>query len=231
MSLQYQILMISAITGYVIGSIPFGYILTKIFAKKDLTSIGSGGTGATNTLRAAGFLPAILTLILDAAKPVIAGLVAWKIIDNALGNLSSLIYIFGKFDELKTSIIALTGAFAVIGHCFSIFLKFSGGKGAASALGFALYVNAPIVGITTFGIWMALFFSTHFVSLATVSSLILYPVLAYFLESELYANTLYIVIFVCVFDIIMHGKNIKRLLTGKEYKVYLFKKNKDKKYD
>ncbi|MDR2934118.1 MAG: glycerol-3-phosphate acyltransferase, partial [Rickettsiales bacterium] len=209
MELKYQILLISFIIGYIIGSIPCGYIIAKIFAKKDLTKMGSGATGMTNTWRAAGPFAAVLTLILDAIKPVIAGLIVWEITSNVLGNLSSIIYIVGRLEELKTMIIALTGLFAIIGHCYSIFLKFKGGKGAASMLGLMIFLN-PIATISIFGIWFLIFILTNIVSISTLIALTLYPALVYFINEDFFEYMKYILYFLVIWGIIMHGKNIKR---------------------
>lgn len=222
--LEVEIFFITFVVGYLIGSIPFAYIFTKLFSKKDLRLEGSGNIGMTNTLRTAGILPAVLTLICDSVKPVFAGFVAVKISKILLGNLVAFIYISGYLNKLTMLIISVTGMFAILGHCYSIFLKFKGGKGAASMLGLMTFIN-PIMSVIGVVIWLIIFNITHIVSISTIIMLLSYPVSAYFLNIQYLNILIYIISILSLFGIIMHGKNIKRIINKSERKTYIFKKN------
>lgn len=224
LELKVEIFLITFFVGYFIGSIPFAYIFTKLFSKKDLRVEGSGNVGMTNALRTAGILPAILTLIFDSSKPVLAGLIAFKISKILIGNLLAIIYVSGNLNKLALLIVSLTGLFAVFGHCYSVFLKFKGGKGAASMLGLMTFIN-PMLSLIGIIIWLIIFNLTHIVSVSTIIMLVSYPISAYFLHIHYFNILIYIIGTLSVFGIVMHGKNIKRLLTKSERKTYIFKKN------
>jgi glycerol-3-phosphate acyltransferase PlsY len=119
------------IIAYVLGSIPSAYLIGKIFAKKDITKVGSGNVGTVNAIKNIGFLPGVLTFILDAAKAIISVAIAKQF------SKSELIPYFASF-------------FVILGHNFSIFLKFKGGKGLACLVGILLVIS-PITIIYLFG--------------------------------------------------------------------------------
>src|SRR5262250_3878063 len=113
---------------YLLGSIPFGLMLTKIFGGKDVRKSGSGNIGATNVARVAGPAAGILTLLLDAAKGAVA------------------VWLGARFSEQSAAALMLAGAAALVGHCFPVWLKFKGGKGVATALGVFLML-APLAAL------------------------------------------------------------------------------------
>ncbi len=119
------------ITAYLLGSIPSAYLIGKVFAKKDITKIGSGNVGTVNAIKNIGFLPGVLTFIIDAAKAIISVAIAKQF------SKSELIPYFASF-------------FVILGHNFSIFLKFKGGKGLACLVGILLMIS-PITIIYVFG--------------------------------------------------------------------------------
>lgn len=198
------------IAAYLLGSIPFGVILTRAFGKGDVRQVGSGNIGATNVARAAGLLAGILTLALDVAKGAAAVLLAEK-----LSN-----------DSATWMMIA---AFAVLlGHCFPVWLKFKGGKGVATAAGVFL-VLSPLACFAAVVLFILAVLFWRYVSLGSVSAATAMPLLIYFLWAPRHAPPLTVtlgVVAVAVLIIYKHRGNLQRLLEGSEPK-FSFSKNKD----
>ncbi len=179
---------------YLLASIPFGYVIGKLFGK-DITKEGSGNIGATNVTRTIGKKAGIIVLILDMLKgflPVFYGI-----------KLFSPDYRF-------IGIIAIT---AVLGHCFSLFMKFKGGKGVATGIGVLLAVS-PKVAFIVILIWLGTFLVSGYVSLASILAASLSWVIYVFLEGNIYITfAILIASFTIVFK---HSSNIERLLNGTE---------------
>ena len=157
----------SFLTGYLVGSIPFGLVLTKAAGLGDIRKIGSGNIGATNVLRTGRKDLALLTLILDAGK---AAFIA-------------LLFKYLTHSEI-TGILA--GVPAILGHNYPIFLKFKGGKGVSSTLG----VNpamTPLVGLLTALTWLFMAFTFKYSSLAALTALALAPIYAFIIETPVIA--------------------------------------------
>src|SRR4030042_1194100 len=135
------LIIVTAIIGYLLGAIPFGVIISKKFAKKDLLQVGSGKTGTTNVLRAAGKKAAALALILDIGKGAAAVAIAHLILSTDWAAAAGT----GPWLELGK---ALTAVAAIAGHSWSVFLRFKGGRGVATLMGslLALYWPAGVVG-------------------------------------------------------------------------------------
>ena len=190
-------LFIIGIISYLMGSIPFGLILTKIFLKKDIREIGSGNIGATNALRTGNKLIGYSTLILDVLKAVIPVLYV-KI------NLPDAVYI--------------SALFAFIGHVFPVWLKFKGGKGVATYVGILFSLNI-IFGLV-FGIcWLIIFFISKYSSLASLIGSLSIPV--YILVLEGLENVFfYVIMFILIF--FTHRENIKRLKNKEETKTKIY---------
>ena len=189
-------LIIVAIYSYLLGSIPFGLLLTKIFLKKDIRSIGSGNIGTTNVLRTGNKSLAIATLVLDLLK----------------GYLSVCITIF--YFESYTSLSALI---CFIGHIFPIWLKFKGGKGVATYLGVILALSYKfflIFGIT----WISLSLLFRYASLSSMISSFLVFLYAYFFEINNNNLVLFIFFIIILFT---HKENITRLRSSTENKIKL----------
>jgi glycerol-3-phosphate acyltransferase PlsY len=197
----------SAIVGYLIGSIPFGYILVKIFHKQDIRTIGSGNIGATNVYRAGYKELGIATFILDAAKALMA-----------IFFISQLEIIFSDNDnQIKNVVNAslIAGFFAVIGHVYSIFLRGKGGKGVSTMIGYFLYISIPmtIIGLIA---WITCFKLSRYSSLsslllactATLYSLIFLPINCKIAVTAIAALVIY-----------QHKENIKRLIKNEENKI------------
>jgi len=188
-------LIIVAVYSYLLGSIPFGLVLTKIFLKKDIREIGSGNIGTTNVLRTGKKSLAIATLILDLLK----------------GYLS-IIITFTYFENL----ISYSALICFTGHIFPIWLKFKGGKGVATYLGVILALSYKfflIFGIT----WLVLSFLFRYASLSSIISSLIVFVYSYF-----FINNFSLILFIFfVIIIYTHRENIVRLKNSEESKIKL----------
>ncbi len=195
---------LSAATGYILGSLNFGIILTKLFYKKDIRNMGSGNAGATNALRNFGIYFAILVFFFDMLK----GLAA--------------VYLSKMFAKGDQTLFLLAGVFAVIGHLYPVFFRFRGGKGVATTSG-VMIAAEPILAPYLFGMFILISLVTRYVSLASICSVILYPILVYFFCGRSIEQTVFAAI-LAVLVIFVHRQNIVRLVKGTERKVSLKKK-------
>ncbi len=186
-----------AIISYLLGSIPFGFLLTKIFLKKDIRKIGSGNIGATNALRTGNKVIGYSTLILDILKAVIPILVV-------------KIY-FAEF-------IFISSLSVFLGHVFPIWLKFNGGKGVATYVGILFCINY-ILGLCFIVSWAVVFLISKYSSLSSLIASLLIPVYHYFfIDSENYY--FFIIMFILIFY--THKENIKRLKNNTESKTKIY---------
>ncbi len=204
-----------AILAYLLGSISFSVIISKKMAGFDVREKGSGNAGSTNVLRTVGKKAAIITLICDILKGVVAiliALLAGKIIqglDNAL-------------------LVQIAGVFVILGHTFPVFFKFKGGKGIATSLGVLLIINWQI-GLICLVFALILMILTRRVSIGSIAAAILFPVLVLFINQNYIVaestNWSYLIfsIIVAIFVIFNHRSNIKRILNGTESKISLKK--------
>jgi acyl phosphate:glycerol-3-phosphate acyltransferase len=182
---------------YLLGSIPFGYLLVKIFRHEDIRTSGSGNIGATNVARSGAKGLGVLTLILDAFKGFLAVFIAQHI---APGNLD----------------IAVAAAVAaILGHVFPIWLGFRGGKGVATALGVFLALT-PISALIVLAIFAAVFALTRYVSLASIIAAAAFPLIALHFISARSPIVIGGLIFIPLLIIVKHHQNIRRLLSGTE---------------
>lgn len=197
-------------SAYLIGSIPTGFLMTKIFSGVDIRSAGSKNVGATNVYRVAGRLPGLLTLIIDILKGV---LVVTVIANVCYVFLQDMDFVFFK---------TLLGLMVICGHIWSIFLKFKGGKGVATTIG-VTGILAPIPLALSLLVWLLIFVRTKYVSLGSIFFGVSLPVF-----SVIFNEPLYVVIFcvtICVLNTYKHKDNIERLVKGQENKTILGKKN------
>lgn len=192
------------LTGYLLGSIPFGIILTRLFGAGDLRQIGSGNIGATNVLRTGRKGLAAGTLILDGAKGAVAVLLARHFVPQ-LGDSGAMI----------------AGAAAMIGHCYPVWLKFRGGKGVATLLGLALALAWPI-GLVFAVAWLAAALLSRISSLGGMVGAVSAPVAALVLGYPVYAIGLAGLAAIVLWR---HRENIARLRAGTEPRIGA---NKDK---
>jgi acyl phosphate:glycerol-3-phosphate acyltransferase len=181
--------------GYLLGSIPFGMVLTRLAGLGDIRKIGSGNIGATNVLRTGRKGLAAATLLLDAAKGAVAVLI-------------------GAMWGPDTAIIAGLGA--LLGHLFPVWLNFKGGKGMATALGVLLALDWR-VGLACCVTWLVVAGIFRYSSLATLLAIALAPVYAWYIGNDLQLMQLGIVVAVLVWA--KHHENIRRLLSGTESKI------------
>jgi glycerol-3-phosphate acyltransferase PlsY len=185
------------IVSFIVGSIPFGIIIAKAKGV-DLKKVGSGNIGATNVLRSIGKGPAALTLLGDVLKGTLT---------VALGGYLGV----GLWYQ------GLMGISAILGHNFSVFLKFRGGKGVATSLG-VLIIYSPTPALLTIAIWLIVAIFTRYSSLGAIISFALLPLNIYLFDFE-NKEKLLIAAFISVFIIMRHGDNIMRLLKGAERKI------------
>ncbi|WP_174372691.1 MULTISPECIES: glycerol-3-phosphate 1-O-acyltransferase PlsY [Agrobacterium] len=189
------LLALSALIGYLFGSIPFGLILTRMAGLGDVRKIGSGNIGATNVLRTGNKKLAAATLLLDALKGTAAVLVA-----NALWGY-------------EASLVA--GFFAFLGHLFPVWLGFKGGKGVAVYIG-VLLGAAPLMMLAFALIWLATAFITRYSSLSALLAMLVIPVALWVLGPE---KTALVVTLLSVISWWKHRENIARLLAGTESRI------------
>tara|TARA_B100001175_G_C19425374_1_gene598327 strand:- start:12 stop:611 length:600 start_codon:yes stop_codon:yes gene_type:complete len=192
---KMEILIITSLC-YLIGSLPFGFILTKIFLKKDIRNIGSGNIGATNALRTGNKLLGFGTLFLDITKAIVP-------------------VIFIKFNYSEYILIASLSIF--IGHVFPIWLNFKGGKGVATYVGILFSINI-IYGFVFIVTWLIIFIISKYSSLSSLIS-----TLSVFIFS-IFVNTNNLIFFFIMFILIFytHRENIKRLKNKEETKTKIY---------
>ena len=187
---------IVAIASYLMGSIPFGFILTKIFLKKDIRDIGSGNIGATNALRTGNKSLGYGTLLLDVLKAIIPVIYT---------KLNYPDYIF------------ITSMFVFLGHVFPLWLKFKGGKGVAPYVGILFSINL-IYGIVFVSIWIITFLISKYSSLASLIASFTIPIYLLFFNNE---NLIFFsIMFVLIFY--THRENVKRLKNKEENKTKIY---------
>ena len=188
---------IVGIASYLMGSIPFGFILTKTFLKKDIREIGSGNIGATNALRTGNKLVGYTTLILDIAKGVIP-----------------VIYVKINFPEL----IYIASLCAFLGHVFPMWLKFKGGKGVATYVGILFSINI-LLGIIFVACWVLVFLTSKYSSLSSILGTLSIPIYL-FITADTNSVIFFTIMFVLIF--FTHRENIKRLKNKEESKTKIY---------
>jgi glycerol-3-phosphate acyltransferase PlsY len=188
---------VSIAIAYLLGSIPFGYVLVRVFRKEDIRAKGSGNIGATNVLRSGAKGLGIATLLLDLLKGLAAVLIA-----RHIGS--------GNYDVEVAAAVA-----AVLGHVFPVWLGFRGGKGVATALGVFLALTWPsaVGGLLVF---IAVFAISRYVSLGSIVAAMALPVFAFYFVRPWTAMMTFGFLFLPVLVIAKHHANIQRLLSGTE---------------
>jgi len=200
-----EIILIPLIS-YLIGSIPFGFVTGKLAKNIDLRKHGSGATGATNVLRNAGILPAVIVLLLDAGKGFFAVFLATLLAED------------GGAESMKI----ISALCAVAGHSWSVFLQGKGGKGVATAFG-ALITLAPVSTIITIIVFAGTVAITRYVSLGSIIGVFIFPLNCFFIEKKPGEFTLFTILIACII-ILRHAGKIKRLNAGTENKLGKTKK-------
>ena len=185
------------LVSYLMGSIPFGYILTKVFLKKDIREIGSGNIGATNALRTGNKFIGYLTLTFDILKAIIP-----------------VLFIKINYPDL----IHISALSVFIGHVFPVWMKFKGGKGIASYVGILFCINFNF-GIVFIISWLIIFFISKYSSLGSILSSLIIPIFIFF-NSNYEIEYFFIIMF--VFILYTHRENVKRLINKEESKTKIY---------
>jgi acyl phosphate:glycerol-3-phosphate acyltransferase len=204
---------IVAVVAYLLGSIPFGYLLVRVFRGQDIRQTGSGNIGATNVARSGAKGLGIATLVLDAVKGAVAVWFAIWLANSKYNDCGQFRgYSFFCVPELQ--LMSAAALFAVLGHVFPVWLKFKGGKGVATALGVfcVLFPKAILVSLAVFILVVAI---TRYVSLGSILGAITFPLAAYFLQAA-DAVSLALASVVSLIVVLKHHQNISRLLSGTE---------------
>jgi glycerol-3-phosphate acyltransferase PlsY len=189
--------LISIPLAYLLGSIPFGYLLVKIFRKQDIRATGSGNIGATNVARSGAKGLGIATLLLDLGKAFAAVKIAQHLAP-------------GDNDLAVAAAVA-----AILGHVFPIWLSFRGGKGVASALG-VFFALTPASALCIFGVFLVIFLITRYVSLASIVAAAAFPIFGFYFVPLRTPIIIAGFLFIPLLVIVKHHQNIHRLLSGTE---------------
>jgi len=201
---------------FLLGSVPTGALIARAKGV-DLRKVGSGNIGATNVLRALGKEAALITLLGDIAKGVIPVLIARHLFSDADILLSR----FAELDHFLTKplilIEGIVGLSAILGHNFSVFLKFKGGKGVATSLGVILALS-PHVALITVTIWMFTLARSGYSSLSALVSFGVLPLTIYIADRS--TEKIIIVVVIAVLIFVRHIPNIKRLINGTENRIF-----------
>ena len=196
------------VLSYLIGSIPFGLVLTKLSGHGDIRKTGSGNIGATNVLRTGNKGLAFMTLILDGGKGAL------------MVFLASLFLTYNPAQdsapaELSIALHTLVGGAAILGHCFPIWLKFKGGKGVATTLG-TLLIAVPYAGLAACITWLLSAFLFKISSLSALIAIAIAPLVTFFVYGQTPASVCTLIMLLVW---VRHKDNIKRLLKGEEPKI------------
>jgi glycerol-3-phosphate acyltransferase PlsY len=203
--------LLTAASSYLLGSIPFGYILVRLSRGQDIRRSGSGNIGATNVARSSPGLGA-LTLVLDAGKGLLAAYLA-ILIANRTRESSD--------DNRLYLMMSLAALFAILGHVFPVWLNFRGGKGVATAVG-AFILLAPYAMLAAVGVFLVVVLVSRYVSLSSVAATAVFPLFAWFLYREYFSRfDIVVMCMTSIFIIARHHQNIGRLLSGTEPRFHL----------
>jgi glycerol-3-phosphate acyltransferase PlsY len=195
-----MILVIAAFCAYLLGSLPFAVIVSRLFRLADPRSYGSKNPGATNVLRSGNKLAAALTLLLDALKGTLAVLLATKYAESLGGDAGIAVVMVAVF----------------VGHLFPIFLRFRGGKGVATALGICFAV-AWWLGVAVIAVWLVMALLFRYSSLASLTGTVFAPVFYWFMAGQ--PEIMLALLLIAVGIVVRHAANIKKLVAGKESRI------------
>lgn len=196
-------LLLVAASSYLLGSIPFGYLLVRFFRGEDVRLSGSGNIGATNVSRQSPAL-GIITLLLDGLKGTAAVLLAYRLSGGTAGS------------AVQYQAMSVAAFFAVLGHVFPVWLRFRGGKGVATGLG-SFVVIAPKEVLIAVGVFIAVIAIARHVSLGSITAVVSFPILVY--ATNAYGSAPAALAFMVITSVVIiarHYENIRRLLAGTE---------------
>ncbi|CAI8364626.1 MAG: putative glycerol-3-phosphate acyltransferase [Rhodospirillaceae bacterium] len=213
---------LAVIVGYGLGSLPFGLVLTRLFANMDIRKLGSGNIGATNVLRTGRKELALLTLLLDGGKGGLAVLImaALASSDLASKDLASTVLTSGGL--AGNDIGAIAGFAAVAGHCFPVWLRFKGGKGVATAIATICAIDF-LTGLMMIACWLVVAALFRISSLAALISFFCAVIFGYFYAS-LTDIQMGVILCISALSIARHHENIRRLMAGEEARISFGKK-------
>lgn len=190
-------IILAAVIGYLLGCIPSGVLISKIYGVRDIRKVGSGNSGTTNVLRTLGWLPSVLTLVCDCLKGYVACLIG-----RQLGGDSGML---------------AGGLCAIVGHDFPVFMGFKGGKGIATSLGLIIAIN-PWLALALLAVQIIAVALTWYMSVASLITTVAFPVLVIFTERSR-ENFPMFLIAACIasaLSLFGHRGNIQRLIRGEE---------------
>ena len=193
------------VLAYLLGSLPFGYVLVKLRGAGDVRALGSGSTGATNVARTLGPGAGLLVLALDASKGYAA------------------VWLAARLSEGDMRWTAAAGVAAILGHSFPVFIRFRGGKSVATGLGVFLFLT-PLAVAACLGVWLSALAIWRYVSLSSMLATAAYPVLAYALYHPTLPVLLAGAVGACII-VLRHHENIRQLMAGTENKFALRRKS------
>jgi acyl phosphate:glycerol-3-phosphate acyltransferase len=207
--MELSVKIVFLVLSYVIGAFPTAFIIGKFVKKIDIREHGSGNVGATNVFRVVGKKWGILVLVIDILKGVLAVLL-WQPVCDLVGG-----------PELSRRFLFICGIIAILGHNWTIFLNFKGGKGVATTLGVLLGLFPFSVSIAA-AVAFTLIGITHYVSIGSVVGALLFPVI-FAIENHTMPDFTFFMVVICVIAlmiVVKHKSNIKRLLKGEEHKAF-----------
>ena len=203
-------LLVIAVVSYLLGSIPFGYLLVRIFRGEDVRQTGSGNIGATNVARTGSRWLAIATLMLDALKGYVAVFHVFFFAGHHPDHLPQ----FGP--HTVYILAALAAFFAIVGHMFPVWLRFKGGKGVATSVGAFLGI-APLAVLVCLVVFVVIVAATRYVSLGSILAAAVFPIAAWWLNPETRdAAVMAFIVASALLIVLRHKDNIGRLLAGNE---------------
>jgi acyl phosphate:glycerol-3-phosphate acyltransferase len=217
---------IIAILSYLVGSVPTSIIVAKKFRGIDIRQYGSGNAGGTNVIRVLGWKAGVFVILMDMAKGLVSTMVIARMMFGTFPFANAT-----PFDDF-TLVQIIAGCSAILGHIWTVFAGFRGGKGIATAGGMLIGI-APIEVAVSFGVFALVFLFTHYVSLGSLSAAVAFPLTMYFRENifqvdiEGYKTLIYFSIAISLLIVYTHRKNIARLVSGTENRmqtIRLFKK-------
>jgi glycerol-3-phosphate acyltransferase PlsY len=201
---------LAAFSAYLFGSIPFGYLLVRLVRKEDIREKGSGNIGATNVIRSGSRGLGALTFVLDVLKGFFAVTLCGFITGRA-----------GLAPDVRANLVALAALCAILGHIYTVWLGFKGGKGVATAFGVFLAL-APWAALAALGVFVVLFAVSRYVSLGSILAAASFPAFALLIPDALRIPrtpwTTAVLFLVPLILIMRHHQNITRLMSGKEYR-------------
>ncbi len=197
----------AAVVAYLLGSIPFGYLLVRFFRKEDIRQKGSGNIGATNVIRSGAKGLGAVTFLLDVLKGACAVLLCGAVAAR-----------WGLAPAARGNAVAIAAVFAILGHIYTVWLGFKGGKGVATAFGVFLAL-APWAALAGMGVFVVVFALSRYVSLGSILAAVAFPIFAVLLpHAERTAWEIAVLFIIPLIVIAKHHENIARLLRGKEYR-------------